>query len=584
MTFTLPDIYFAENRVFLVELGLKKESEKSVDVTVILNSQKITNIRYYSTGKKKYFIKIPRSLLSEENILEFDGSSRWKLESLEIKNLYGYSSGLMTLIILDRNSTDYGSLALLPLCLIFITLVPGGYFLAEKELIRSTGKLYKFLSIFLVLFLSISFLLPVISKYRILFSLKTFFLFLAIIYFPLAKKPIKSLYLKLKTVYEKFITVHFPLLKTKLTSPRGKNVLFYTLLTMMIVSVSSIYVIYRQQYVGACDWFGYYNQAQLMRSLKIHQETRLNPLEYPAVAPLSYYAIDGKTLPQYPPGFPLLLALSGFLGLEYFVTPMIGILSLIVIYLLIMIFTSDRWIALMFSTLWAFAPIVHYGSISIMSDLVAAFFIMLSFYLFYQEKLRYSGLALGFSLAVRPTNILFCILFLVKLLRKKPGEWFKFGLFFSIPTSLYGLYNWLVYGLPWKSGYPNQYSDLVSYVFMDHLQFYLKELVVQLTPFLIFPAIIPFFKKRKYSYFFGAWFLIFFVFYCFWKPRGDEWWWTRFLLPGLPPLFLLSAMGVKEVLGWAKTRWKHAARYIGITCAALTLTIVAYFIDYGINM
>ncbi|MCP5051489.1 MAG: hypothetical protein GY940_30255 [bacterium] len=605
-TFSLPGINIGENGVLLAELVTRKieETTPEIQIAVSLNSHEIQNLRQSTAGKKKHVIRVPGNLLKEKNnILHITGNTgdwnHWKLEYLEIKNLFGFSTGLFGFIILDRDSAEYASLGFLPLSVIFIVLVIAGVVLFQKKFSILTGVFYKGLSIFLLLFLLIAFLLPFITRYRVLFSLQALTFFLSILLFPVLKQLIMRLIRKtiniLHGFYKKIKTVYFPSLKAKAMTPKGKNVFFYSLLLIMLLSSFSVYIVYRQQYVGACDWYGYYEQGRLLRSGEVHLETGLNLKKYPSSAPLSYVVKDGKAIPQYPPGYPLLLALAGFVGLEYYVTPVLGILSVILMYLFIVMLTSNRWIGLMFSTLWAFAPIVVYGSTSVMSDLVATYFIMLALYLFYKEKLTYSALALGFSMMVRPTNILFCIVFLPLVLRKKTWEWFKYGLIFSIPVGIYSLYNWWIYGLPWKTGYENQYSDIVSHLFGHHLQFYLGELPLQLTPLILILALVPFFKrnkneKEKHVYFYGLWFLAFLIFYCFWRSGGGVWWWTRFLLPGTPALFFLAALGMKQILTWTKTtktkakpnsKWKYAGRYLGVTFAALTLIVVVYFIDYG---
>jgi hypothetical protein len=186
---------------------------------------------------------------------------------------------------------------------------------------------------------------------------------------------------------------------------------------------------------------------------------------------------------------------------------------------------------------------------------------------------------------VRPTNGLYCLIFLPLLLKEtwKNKQWIKFGLFFAVPVSLYGIYNWLVYGLPWKTGYTDFSDHLLSSVFFNHLVFFLKEIIIQFTPFLVIFALLTIWKKNKHSLFYAGWFLIFLIFYSFWRSGGDTWWWTRFLLPALPALFFLAAMGLKDLLTLIQSKWQPAKPVVHISLTPLTAIIIIYFVIYGFN-
>jgi hypothetical protein len=357
-----------------------------------------------------------------------------------------------------------------------------------------------------------------------------------------------------------------------------KNLIFPAASAAALIIIFFIYSTYTQEYVGGSDFYGYYAQSLLLKKGQVDMPVGVSAAEYPAIAPLSYFVKDGKVLPQYPPGYPLLMALAGFIGLEFYVTPILGILSIVLMYLLIKELT-DKKIAVFFSLIWAFFPIVVYGSTSVMSDLVAVFFILLALYLYRKEKIPFSAFALAFSLVVRPTNVLFCLIFLPVLIRDK--QWFKFGFYFAIPAFFYGIYNWLVYGAPWKIGYANVSERFITSVFFHHLVYYARETVIQFTPFLLILIFFAFWKKTKDWWFYLIWFLIFFIFYCFWRPLGETWWWTRFLLPGYPALFFLAALGLKNALDFIQQKWKPAKHLVTGSLAVIALVIIGYFIHYG---
>ena len=363
-----------------------------------------------------------------------------------------------------------------------------------------------------------------------------------------------------------------------------KTIIFVVGAFLALAAISVLYATYKQEYVAASDWYGYYEGSQLLKKGRVSMEMELDPAQYPAIAPLSYFVRDGKVLPQYPPGYPLLMAIAGIAGLEFYVAPLLGVLSVIVMFLLIKPLT-ERWIAGLLALAWAFAPIVVYGSTSVMSDLVAAFFIILSLYLYRKGEIMLSAFALGFSIIVRPSDVLYGLVFLPVLIKDR--QWFRYGCYFAIPAALYGVYNWLVYGAPWNTGYYYAADFFTSSVFFPHLAFYAKETLVQFTPFLVIPAIYALRKLDKERIFYAAWFLIFFLFYCFWVPGGDSWWWTRFLLPGYPALFFLAALGINDLLTWLRFRGaahrKNIYRAVSAAVVAAGLVMIGYFIVYGLH-
>lgn len=336
-----------------------------------------------------------------------------------------------------------------------------------------------------------------------------------------------------------------------------------------------LYARFRQRWVGACDWYGYYAEAQLFTQGHLDMPLELDVARYPAAAPLSYEVFNGRAVPQYPPGFPLMLAAGMLVGIEHFVTPLCALASVWLLYLLL-IRRVSRLTAVLFAGMWALFPIVLWGAGNIMSDLPAALGLMVCYYFFDREKPATAGLAFAFAVAIRPTNALFGLL-LLPLFR----EWRTF-IRFAVPAalggSLYGAYNWHLYGAPWRTGYSYALSSLTSKVFPHHVVFYGTTALKHLTPLLVLPALWAVVRRRSGSVFLLAWSLVFWIYYSFWEPGADAWWYVRFLLPGLPALFLLAADGWEEIRGSiekARPRWAPAARTATVV---LALALVVWFV------
>ena len=353
-------------------------------------------------------------------------------------------------------------------------------------------------------------------------------------------------------------------------------------LPLLLAAVFGLYARYRQEYIGACDWYGYYQESLLFKSGKLFLETELPATTYPAQIPLGFSYFQGHIVPQYPPGFPLLLALAGSVGLAFFVPALIGLASCLLMYRIVADLTTRR-IGALFALLWAFSPIVVWGATNLMSDLAATTCLLAGYYAYRKDRLALATLALGFGIAIRPTNALLLPLWLIPLVRDR--RLWRFALWFCVPAAIYGIYNHLVYGAPWRTGYLDISYDLVAEVFPQHLGFYLGQTVAQLTPLVLLLGLLGLRRLRSEAVFYLLWFAVPVLFYCFWRSGGDRWWWTRFILPGLPPLYFLGAAGLHRVPELLAQRLASSslrrALYAGLTVVLALLPV--YYVWFGLN-
>lgn len=331
-------------------------------------------------------------------------------------------------------------------------------------------------------------------------------------------------------------------------------------LGMVLATAFVTYTHYRQRYVGAADLYGYYQQAELLRQGKISLPLELPVGQFPSAAPGGYTAVGDLALPQYPPGFPPLIALAGIFHLQYFVTPVAGLLGCMLIFLILRESVSP-WTAAVFTLLWAFFPIVAYSSTALMSDVVSALGLLAAWWLYRRGNLRLSALVLGFSFCVRPTNALFLLAFALPLWRDR--QWLRYCLWLAVPCVLYGIYNRATYGAPWRTGYGGVGGEFQWGIFVRQSAFYARETIRQLGWPLALLAGLGLTIPHRDRWFHVLWFVPFFALYCFWPHGGDRWWWTRFLLPAYAALFFLAARGFERLRIWlqgrvADTPWRPA--------------------------
>lgn len=349
---------------------------------------------------------------------------------------------------------------------------------------------------------------------------------------------------------------------------------------LVLAALFALFGTFRQRYVGASDWYGYHALSKLFLQGRVTMPISLDVAKYPALAPLSFEADKGRAIPRYPPGYPLLLALAGVVGAEFLVSPLCAVLSVLVLYL-ILIRRVSQLVTILMCSAWAFCPVVVWGAGHVMSDLPAALWLMTVYCLFDREKPALAGAAFALAVATRPTNALFGLLLLPLF-----GDWRRFVRFASTAAAggvVYGLYNWEVFGAPWRMGYQESFSGFTLGHFPRNFPRFGWHVLTVLTPAILFPAVLGVFWRQRRRLFFLGWFLLFWVVYSFWWVWPDPWWYLRFLLPGLPGLFILAAHGCEDVRRWLDRRgqWWRVGVRVAYSLGAAAL--VTFFIRFGLS-
>ncbi|HPC82004.1 MAG TPA: hypothetical protein PLR87_01425 [Thermoanaerobaculaceae bacterium] len=345
-----------------------------------------------------------------------------------------------------------------------------------------------------------------------------------------------------------------------------------------LLALFALYATFRQRYVGASDWYGYYALSRLFLEGRVTMPMSRDTARYPAAAPLGFEAGNGCAIPRYPPGYPLLMAVAGVVGAEFFVTPLCGALSVLVLYL-ILIRRVSRFVAVLMSAQWALSPPVVWGAVSVMSDLPAALWLLTTYCLLDRDRPALAGAAFALAVATRPTNALFGLLLLPLLAERR--RFARFAAVAAACAAVHGLYNWQVFGAPWRMGYHDTFQWFRLAHAPRNFPRFGWHLVTVLTAGTLLPAFAGALRRGRRNLFFLGWFLLFWGIYSFWWVYPDVWWWLRFLLPGLPGLFILAADGWDDVLCWLEGRgrwWRLGARIAGSLGAA---TLIAFFVRFG---
>lgn len=551
-------------------LEIKTSGEKNhFNAEIIWNGREFGRIQKHGHT----FVKLPRaSFLSQGNILRLRGLTAGDTVAiLEMKNLYGFSTGLFKLVTVlpDSPSVEHLPWPLATLLALILLFFP--VFAPRAMSLTARNRWLRFGAWAINVFFLALLTLPLFSSYGIFLGLTTTLWLLGALHLP-------GLLRSLRLASGFFRSGILPWIKGKLLHLHMRPGAGKLLAALALAVIFIFFAVHRQRYVGASDWYGYYAESLLFRQGQLTMKTAFPPAQYPAFAPLGFLAAGDKIIPQYPPGFPLLLALFGFLGLEFFVNALCGVLTILVLYLILRNLVG-RGLAVLYALLWTFFPVALWGSVNLMSDLVATLFILLTYYFFRRDEIFWSGVAFSFAMTVRPSNILFFIVFLPLIFRKK--KFWPFCLSTAIIGSLYGLYNWAVFGKPWMTGYQGVAAELLGSVFFHHFIYYGKTIFIIMTPLLLIPALLALVRRKPQRWFYFFWLLAYWIFYSFWKSGADYWWYLRFLLPGLPALFILSALGMQDIRERLSARKLYWRWLFNAAAVFVLLVMLPYFCGYS---
>ena len=345
--------------------------------------------------------------------------------------------------------------------------------------------------------------------------------------------------------------------------------------------------------VGGSDSSGYLNAARLVSEGHVTEPIRgLARLGLPddfgrVFIPLGYTPIERPRLmaPSYPPGLPLHMALAAALGgwsrAPFLVSPLAAVACLVLLYLLARELRVPPPLAVASCALLAFFPPFVFQALQPMSDVLATAWALGAILAAYRARPRNSagwatlaGAAYGIGVLVRPTNALLLVPLVFALpMRLKAWLGFIAG---GLPAAafLFG-YDAAVFGSPWSTGYGTTLADGMEWGNFPerarHYGFWVVRFFTPLVPLGWLAAAVDRRAPLRDRAVLLSWFGAFFLFYCFFAPY-EAWWYTRFLLPGVPALLLGVLVVARDILfrdGTVRLRRWAAGIAVGLLALAL---------------
>lgn len=322
---------------------------------------------------------------------------------------------------------------------------------------------------------------------------------------------------------------------------------------------------------GGSDSSGYLNTARLIAGSRIVEPVdALKQLDLPdeflrLFLPPGFVPgpRPGTLAPFYPPGLPIHFAVAGTVaGWNYgpfVVSPLAGLLSLLLTYLIGRELGLSRLFAAAGAAVLALCPVFLFQAEQPMSDVVATVWSLAAVYFALRSRRReawaiVAGAAFGIAVLVRPADLVLLLPLLFALRpRARSGLFFVLG---AIPfAALFLAWNAAAYGSPLRTGYSADLEKGLALAnFPGRFRFYAFWLVKQLTPLVPAGWLLVWADRRvpaRDRVMLVAWFAAFFLFYCLWDVY-EKWTYTRYLLPAIPPMILGSLMVARDGLRLAK--------------------------------
>lgn len=349
-------------------------------------------------------------------------------------------------------------------------------------------------------------------------------------------------------------------------------------LASMFVAVLITIRAYSTDIVGGSDSYGYVSAALRLSRGRIWQHERVFSLfGLPENSRISHPLGEKEkgsqgTVPTYPLGYPLLMALFiRLFGLAsaFWVTPLLSAGTVVLTYLLGS-FHLGRIGGGLAASLVFILPNFLWCSFQPLSDVPTTFFTVVGLLALMQLRSRpwiavLGGIALGYGVLVRP-NIMILIVPIAAWLAAR-RKWKNFLRLTSavIPfLALQGIINAILYGSPWKTGYgsPPLGDNLAGaaarawdYLMNLNMQQAWVGLSLAVLGFLL--ACLPWDRKALLGGI-PCMFLVFFSFY----RIGDAWWYGRFLLPVFPAVAVLEAAFFLRLLKQGRLFWLRVSAVI----------------------
>ncbi len=360
-------------------------------------------------------------------------------------------------------------------------------------------------------------------------------------------------------------------------------------LALLLLSYGAVLLPRASRAVGGSDSSGYLNEARGLAAKRVVEPVEaLARLGFPLedmrlFIPLGYSPgpRPGTMAPVYPVGLPLhFVAAAWLLGWDsgpFVVSPLAAVVSLLLLYLVAREIGLSRASGFACAVMFAFSPILAFQGLQPMSDVLAAAWVLAAILAALKSRkangwAAAAGFAYGAGVLVRPSTAVLLVP-MVFALAPTRRAWSLFVLGGAPCAGVLFAFNRTAYGGILRSGYDDSgaSSGFSLHNVAPGARHYVHWISATMSP-LILPCWIAgclgsSVRVRDRILLF-TWFGAVLSFYLLYFPY-DTWWYTRFLLPGIPAILLASAALAERLLSRASP-----ARWLKIAAVTATFLLI----------
>lgn len=369
---------------------------------------------------------------------------------------------------------------------------------------------------------------------------------------------------------------------------------FRGFLALLLLAYGVLLLFHKSTSVGGSDSSGYLNAARAIASGRVLEPIdALARLKQPIsrqrlFIPLGYVPghRTGTMVTMYPIGLPLhaiaLAAIFGWSVGPFLIGPLSAVLSVLLVYLCARELDLTRFAAAAAAAMFASVTVLTFFALQFMSDVPGAMWALTAVWLALKSRRSAlwaagAGMAFGIGVLVRPSSAIL-LLPLAFALAPSIRAWAAF-LAGGVPAACVFLtFNREAYGGPLRTGYSEIAAESAFSLanLPPRLAHYSYWISAMMSPLILpawlaaaFDRLRP--LRRRLLLF--AWFAVFFLFYSSYGPY-EAWWYTRYLLPGIPALAIAAALAGEDLLAWFRSRAGSGVRRYGKWVVAASFILI----------
>jgi Dolichyl-phosphate-mannose-protein mannosyltransferase len=305
-------------------------------VRIALRGSQLASVRVASNRDVRVDLSVPaRAALSEGDPLELVGDGgNWVLTYLELANIHGFSRGFFSFVIVPASLEGPSSAPLLIPLITFIVLLV----LPLSSLRRIRARVVRIAHVsaagLVLLFFVAALIASRVSPYRVLLSLHTYVLVVAILYFPSLPQIPEHAIERVRLSTRLGLTGFWRGLCALAARAAELRIPAPVVAALLAAATTAVGVAYGTMVAGGSDSYGYVSQSELWLTghLKVAQPW-VEEVPWPnkgwSFAPLGFRpaADEWAIVPTYAPGLPLLMAAARLVGgscAAFWVVPLAG--------------------------------------------------------------------------------------------------------------------------------------------------------------------------------------------------------------------------------------------------------------------